>query len=102
VIIRADLADGGVTLQDAGDFQGFHVEVSGGPVDDARLAEVLAPHGRLDGEHAWIGTDAVVALAGDDADDEWHRGFDAMVAYARDKGFLSEDGEAIRAHLESA
>ena len=102
MIIRADLDHAAVTLLDPADFRGFHVAVAGGDVDDERLGEVLAPHGRLDGEHAWIGTDAVVALAGDAADDEWRAGFDAMVAYARDKGFLAEDGTAIRAHLEPA
>jgi hypothetical protein len=102
VILHADLDASTVTLKDPLDFFGFHVEVAGGDVDDGRLAGVLAPHGRLDGEHAWIDRSAVIALAGAEADDAWHAGFDAMLAYARDKGFLSEDGEAIRAHLEAA
>jgi hypothetical protein len=102
VIIRADLEHATVTLEDPADFRGFHVAVAGGDVDDERLGVVLTPHGRLDGEHAWISAEAVIALAGDAADDEWRSGFDAMVAYARDKGFLSEDGTAIRAHLEPA
>ena len=75
---------------------------AGGPTDDERLAAVLAPHGRLDGEHAWITTDAVVALAGSSAEDDWRSGFAGMVAYARQKGFLDESGTAIRAHLEPA
>ena len=102
MIIHADLDTATVTLVDPADFRGFHVAVAGGPTDDDRLATVLAPHGRLDGEHAWITTDAVVTLAGSAADDEWQSGFDAMVAYARDKGFLDESGTAIRAHLEGA
>jgi hypothetical protein len=71
-------------------------------VDDERLAGVLAPHGRLEDGHAWIATEAVVELAGDAVDDAWRAGFDAMLAYARDKGFLAEDGSEIRAHLEPA
>ena len=102
MIIHADLDAATVTLVDPADFRGFHVAVAGGSTDDDRLATVLAPHGRLDGEHAWITTDAVVALAGATADDEWQAGFDGMVAYARDKGFLDESGTAIRAHLEGA
>jgi hypothetical protein len=66
------------------------------------LAELLAPHGRVDGEHAWITTEAVMALAGDAADDAWQAGFDGMIDYARGHGFLSEDGTSIRAHLEPA
>lgn len=101
MIIHADLDSATVTLVDPGDFRGFHVAVAGGGTDDERLVAVLAPHGRLDGEHAWISTDAVRALAGPGADDEWQAGFDGMVAYARDKGFLDESGTAIRAHLEA-
>ncbi len=102
MIIHADLDAATVTLVEPANFRGFHVAVAGGPTDDERLAAVLAAHGRLDGEHAWISTDAVVALAGPAADEEWQAGFDGMVAYARDKGFLDESGTAIRAHLEPA
>jgi hypothetical protein len=102
VIIRADLDAASVTLVDPADFRRFHVAVAGGDVGDERLGALLAPHGRLDGDHAWIGVDAVTALAGEGADDEWLRGFHGMVAYARDKGFLDDDGAAIRAHLEPA
>lgn len=100
MIIHADLDASTVTLVDPGDFRVFHVAVAGGSTEDERLATVLAPHGRLDGEYAWITTDGVIALAGAAADDEWHAGFDGMVAYARDKGFLDDAGTAIRAHLE--
>jgi hypothetical protein len=102
VIIHADLDAATVTLVDPGDFRGFHVAVAGGSTEDDRLAAVLAPHGRLDGEHFWIATDAVVALAGRADDDDWQAGFDGMVTYAREKGFLDDSGTAIRAHLEEA
>jgi hypothetical protein len=102
VIVHVDLDAAAVSLLEPADFLGFHVAVAGGAVDDDRVGPLLAPHGRLDGEHAWIATDAVVALAGDAADDAWHAGFEAMVDYARSKGFLAEDGSAIRGHLEAA
>ncbi len=102
MIIHADLDAATVTLRDPADFRGFHVAVAGGPVDDDRLAAVLEPRGRLEGDHAWITTDAVVTVAGPGADADWQAGFDGMVAYARDKGFLDEAGAAIRAHLEAA
>ena len=101
MIVNADLDAATVTLVEPADFKGFHVAVAGGSVDDPRLGGVLAPHATLDGEHAWVRVDAVVALAGD-PDDDWRAGFDGMVAYAREKGFLTEDGTAIRAHLEPA
>ncbi len=102
MIIHADLDTATVTLVDPADFRGFHVAVAGGSTDDERLATVLAPHGHLDGEHAWITADALVALAGEAADDDWRAGFAGMVTYARDKGFLDDAGTAIRAHLEEA
>ena len=102
MIVHADLDVSSVTLVDPGDFFGFHVAVAGGDVDDVRLGPLLPPHGQLDGDHAWIDTGAVVALAGDEADDAWHAGFDAMLDHARAQGFLSDDGRRIRAHLEPA
>ena len=33
-------------------------------------------------------------------DPDWQSGLAAMVDYARKSGFLSEDGTAIRAHVE--
>lgn len=100
MIIRADLDARSVTLVEPVDFGGFHVAVAGGDVGDERLGEVLSPHGRLDGDHAWIDVDAVAALAGEAADDDWRAGFDGMVAYAREQGFLDDSGRALRAHLE--
>jgi hypothetical protein len=102
VIVHADLDAATVTLVEPEDFFAFHVAVAGGDVDDERLPGLLAPHGRIEGEHAWIATESVVALAGDAADDAWQAGFDGMVGYARKQGFLSDDGTAIRAHLEAA
>ena len=102
MIIHADLDASSVSLADPFDFFDFHVAVAGGGVDDPRLADLLAPHGRVEGEHAWITTEAVVALVGDVGDDAWQAGFDGMIDYARGHGFLSEDGSAIRAHLETA
>ena len=87
MILLADLDDAVLTLREPSTFTAFQVAVAGGDVDDERLAGVLAPHGRLEDGHAWIDVDAVVELAGDAADDGWREGFDAMVAYARDKGF---------------
>ena len=102
MIIRADLEAGSVTLLDPADFRGFHVAVAGGEVTDERLGPVLAPYGRLDGVHAWINVEAVAALAGENADDDWRAGFDGMVAFARDNDFLDDSGSAIRAHLGAA
>lgn len=103
MIVHTDLRSGRITLEQPDDFTAFHVAVAGGDVADERLAGALAPHGRLEGDHAWIEVDAVRALAGEAATTEaWQAGFDAMVDYARSKGFLDGSGDAIRAHLEPA
>lgn len=97
MIIRVDTDTAGVTLAEPEDFGRFHVESRG----TGDLAAALAPHGTVEGEHAWIRLDAVERLAGE-VDDGWRRGFREMTAYAREHGFLSEGGTAIRAHVERA
>ena len=50
-------------------------------------------------EHAWVPVQSLERLAADRAvDPEWRRGFDAMLDYARQHGWV-QDG-AVRAHIE--
>lgn len=102
MIVHTDVRTGRVTLEQPDDFTAFHVAVAGGAVSDDRLAAALAPHGRLEDDHAWVEVEAVRALAGEAATAEWQTAFDAMLDYARSKGYLDESGDAIRAHLEPA
>jgi hypothetical protein len=39
-------------------------------------------------------------LAAGRVPDGWDADFDAMLAHARTQGWLSEDGDTVRAHLE--
>ena len=49
--------------------------------------------------HAWVPAESLERLAaGRAADPEWRHGFDAMLAYARQHGWV-QDG-AVRAHIE--
>ena len=67
----------------------------------ADLDARLGPIGTYDGEHVWVDREELAALAGPKATDpDWQSGLAAMVDYARKSGFLSEDGTAIRAHVE--
>jgi len=97
VIIRVDTDTARVALAEPQEFTRFHVEAGG----NGDLAAALAPHGTVEGDHAWIRLDALERLAGE-VDEGWRRGFGEMTTYAADHGFLSEDGEAIRAHVERA
>ena len=92
-----------VTLEEPGDTKQFHLAVRGG-ADLAMVygALVDAAAGRLEGDDAWIGVDAVRRMAAGRVDASWDAGFDAMLAYARSKGWLDEAGHAIKAHVEWA
>lgn len=89
-------------LREVDDFKAFKVVVRGA-ADESRLAEVLAGVGRVDGDgNAFLAIDAIKRLAGDrSADPEWQRSFDAMVEYARAKGWVDASGAALQAHCEA-
>ena len=90
--------DGGVHMQDPSDFKAFKVVVKEGE-DPSAIAVV----GRLeDADTAWIQIEAVRRLAGDAADQTWEDGYDAMLAYARAKGWLHDARREIQAHVERA
>ena len=88
-------------LAEPDDCKRFHVAVQGG--DHAGLAEALAAAGAgsLDGSgEALIDIAAVRRLASGRVTSGWDDDFAAMLAYAGTKGWLSETGDAIRAHVE--
>lgn len=57
-----------------------------------------------DGSHAWLQVEELRAAAGatvPDADRAaWISGYDGMIAYASEKGWLNEAGTHVRAHVE--
>lgn len=69
-----------------------------------RLAAVLAEHdaGELlpDGAHVMISVATLRRLAAGRVPEGWGDDFAGMLVYARNKGWLSEKGDAVRAHLE--
>jgi hypothetical protein len=86
---------GKARLEEPNDFKGFKVVVKGG--DTSGIESV----GRLEGDDtAWIQMEAVRKLAGDAADQTWEDGYDAMLAYARTKGWLHDARREIQAHVE--
>lgn len=98
--IQVDADD--ISLREPDDFGSFKIVVRAMAAGDPRLPEVLAPYGRLaaDGD-ALLAIDGVKALAADRGRDaDWLAQLDGMVAYARSRGWLSEDGTAIQAHCE--
>jgi hypothetical protein len=89
-------------VREAADLKSLSVRVQQG----AQLAPGLHGLGELDpaGEHAWLHVDVLKATAAATLptaeQDEWVKGFDGMIAYATSKGWTSEDGRSVRAHIE--
>lgn len=68
-------------------------------VDDAAAAGALAAAGlgTVDGDHVWL--PAAALRAAGDGSPGWSAACDAMLAYAAGKGWTSEDGTLVRAHI---
>jgi len=85
-------------LREVSDLRSLKVLVHG---DGADLGDALSSVGYVaDDGDAFLDIAALLALAGDSADPEWRQGFDAMVEYARHKGWVDEAGRALQAHCE--
>lgn len=99
MIVRV-AAGGPVTVEDVDVFDRFHVEASGLPMTEvvAALESVGAGTGHGAGQVAvepgFLRLSVPVA-----APQEWQRGFEAMVGFARSKGWVDETG-ALLAHVE--
>ena len=108
MIVAVDLAStpAAVALDEPDDCRRFHVAARGAAVNDGAdpdgLARTLTEHGlgRLDGDDVWVQVEAVRGLAAGRVGASWESDFAAMLAFARDKGWLDASGKAIRAHVE--
>jgi hypothetical protein len=95
--IVVDTVAGTAEVEDADDLQAFSVHVAG----DGAIGPALGDLGRADanGQHAWIGIDELRRRAEPARSDGWGERFDGMVGFARSKGWLDDDGDALRAHI---
>ncbi|MCD2196780.1 hypothetical protein LQ327_25750 [Actinomycetospora endophytica] len=97
------IADDGVTLHQpevvTDLYASYHQRLTAN-----RLAAVLAEHDAgelLEGaSHLMIPVATLRRLAEGRVPEGWDADFDGMIDYAREKGWLSDDGESVRAHLE--
>jgi hypothetical protein len=85
------------SVEDPGNLRQLHAEFRGVSDDAAAAALAAAGLGAVDGDHAWL--DAGALRAAGDGTADWASGFDAMLAYAASKGWASEDGARVRAHI---
>jgi hypothetical protein len=98
--VEIDLRDASpaARLVHADDLKRFAVVLIG---DAAPPADRLGPAGvaRCD-EYAWVSISELVRLAGDAATPEWRASFEAMIEYARSKGWVDDELGAVRGHVE--
>lgn len=97
VLVTSDAGGVRATVEDAQNLRQLHAEFRG--VDDAAAAEALrtAGLGRVDGDYAWLDAEAL-KLAGDGTSG-WTVDFYAMLAYAKTRGWTSDDQTRLRAHI---
>jgi hypothetical protein len=97
VVVQSARVDGAVRLEDPDDFRRFEVRVSGLDAEEARRA--LGAVAELQGDDAFVDQAGLISLPGARADDaEWMKQFQAMVEYARPKGWVDASGR-LQAHL---
>lgn len=96
-----EVTESDVRLAEPEVFTAFHVVRPAAMTPD-RFAAALAGHdvGALDGEDVLVQVAAVRRLAGGRVGADWEDGFAGMLAYADRKGWLTDDGAAVRAHVE--
>ena len=103
VVVDIGVAPPTVVLEEPADCGRFHVAGPGRPVT---RPPSTTPCGRrpwvsLDGDgEALIDVEAVRRLAAGSVSDSWEGDFRAMLDYAGSKGWISDDGASIRAHVE--
>ena len=95
------LANGNVTLEDAGNFRAFKVVVEGSPdkIDHARRA-LMGLADVSDKDTAWVfepGLRQRPEVANDAA---WQQSLSTMIEKARPHGWIDDARKAIKAHIE--
>ncbi len=95
----------GAQVLDAGDLKALSVTLEDGiEVHHATAKSPLATPSD-DGAAVWLDVAELKSAAEASFDSgvpaDWSAGFDAMIEYARTKGWLSDDGRAVRAHVAS-
>jgi hypothetical protein len=96
-----DITDSGVSLTDPDDFRRFHSLVPAGVAGDA--VDVVL---RRAGAGHSVGADQVAVnvtwlrAAASGVDESWEQSFQQMLDFAGTKGWLTDDGGAVLAHIE--
>jgi hypothetical protein len=98
VVIEQAESEPTARLADADNFKQFHVAARGLELGELGAAVTSTSVGRLVDEHVWVERSWLESQG--PAYPEWHDGLDSMLTYAAAKGWVSQDGRAVRAHVE--
>lgn len=97
------ITPGDVELVDPDDVRAFHVVAPADLTEDT-LADTVRSTGLGEvadgGGHVLVRVDAVRRLAAGRVGPDWEDDLAGMLGYARSKGWLSDDGDSVRAHVE--
>lgn len=101
--------DSSITLEEADVFTAFSVHAPKlateavlaalGP--DAHADESADKAASGDPPHVWIAIGRLHALGSTHGASDWREGCDAMIEYAKSKGWVDATGRFVRAHVES-
>ena len=97
VLVSGSDGEARASVEDPGNLRQLHAEFRGVSDDAAAAALTAAGLGTVDGDHAWL--DAATLRAAGDGSEAWATEFGEMLAYAAGKGWTSEDGARVRAHI---
>jgi hypothetical protein len=92
-------ADSRAELRESDEFRSFKI-VIGGASGLAALAGIATVD--ADGKTAWVSREAVRRLRGPDPPAAWLASFDKMVESVRRFGWVNDETDSVRAHLETA
>jgi predicted transcriptional regulator len=100
MIIRIIASSRSVEIDDPRNFRAFPVRIEGS-MDSALQSELL---GRVavnsDREHAWISEKALRQWPPLTAEEWWQDGLSKMIAAVQKFGWIDQDNQSIRAHIE--
>lgn len=96
-------SDAAAELHDPGNFTAFSIAAPADlPAGELGSLVRRSGIGALDddGSHVHVGIEAIRALAAGRTDGGWDAGFDAMISYARTKGWVDDAADTVRAHVD--
>lgn len=93
----------GMIDTDGDNFTRLHVDANGLTLN--LVVELIVEDPTLaldaDGEHLWVDIARLERAAESVAAEHWREGFRNMVSFATEKGWTSDDGNRVRAHLRN-